>query len=604
MPQKINPDVLELIRGKTARVIGDLQTLLVLVKGLPLAYNRDLAGRQAAAVRLFRHGRRRLEVAAPLVAAGAVEPRRRSPNGSIAGYLDATTLMEYLIRRGVSTTDGPRRGRPPGPHGDRPRSTLRDLALAEPRHAMRPSTRAFTRCWEWKTPSRPCKATDRRPRPKSVDKLSTGSGGWLFADSTYDSPLPSDGRAGQVGEGIPRRQHESIPGRPLRERPSRDPIMVDACRALVLLLVAILLAVRLARGPGAEAQIEAAKAGRRGGRRGCPAEAQAARRGTRGQNARRHRSSPTGVPRRWKPSWQPIPRRPRNGCGRRGAWPRSTGRLWLAAFCKRSWPPSLTNGDWPLSARSWEAGSSWRSAGNRTCGRKAGRWPRRCSGPWPAGPRPGSPGRPGKAVAGSLLRGSIPSPARSSGWRRVGGGRAGGGAGRSRCEKEHRNVRAALVRLGQQAIRPLEGILESGDAGMQVEAIRALGDLAAREEVVLLLPAFAAKDSSPEVRSAAEAAVGKLYGRLPTEAEAAQMLAAYAEGYFDGRRLVREDVPGQAILWSVGPGRSSIVGHELRPARRRPAPGGPFRPPRVLHRSCGRLAPPVVPVDSAGAGGV
>ena len=42
MPQKINPDVLELIRGKTARVIGNLQTLLVLIKGLPLAYNRDL----------------------------------------------------------------------------------------------------------------------------------------------------------------------------------------------------------------------------------------------------------------------------------------------------------------------------------------------------------------------------------------------------------------------------------------------------------------------------------------------------------------------------------------------------------------------------------
>ena len=42
MPQKINPDVLELIRGKTARVVGNLQTLLVLIKGLPLAYNRDL----------------------------------------------------------------------------------------------------------------------------------------------------------------------------------------------------------------------------------------------------------------------------------------------------------------------------------------------------------------------------------------------------------------------------------------------------------------------------------------------------------------------------------------------------------------------------------
>ena len=42
MPQKINPDVLELIRGKTGRVVGNLTALLMLVKGLPLAYNRDL----------------------------------------------------------------------------------------------------------------------------------------------------------------------------------------------------------------------------------------------------------------------------------------------------------------------------------------------------------------------------------------------------------------------------------------------------------------------------------------------------------------------------------------------------------------------------------
>src|SRR6185437_12857488 len=42
MPHKKNPDVLELTRGKTARVVADLQQLLILVKGLPLAYNRDL----------------------------------------------------------------------------------------------------------------------------------------------------------------------------------------------------------------------------------------------------------------------------------------------------------------------------------------------------------------------------------------------------------------------------------------------------------------------------------------------------------------------------------------------------------------------------------
>ncbi len=57
MPQKKNPDVLELIRGRAARVIGAMTTLLVLVKGLPLAYNRDLAGRQRTNLRRIRHGR-------------------------------------------------------------------------------------------------------------------------------------------------------------------------------------------------------------------------------------------------------------------------------------------------------------------------------------------------------------------------------------------------------------------------------------------------------------------------------------------------------------------------------------------------------------------
>ena len=68
MPQKINPDVLELVRGKTARVIGNLQALLVLVKGLPLAYNRDLQEDKAAIFDSVDTVLACLEVAAPLVA--------------------------------------------------------------------------------------------------------------------------------------------------------------------------------------------------------------------------------------------------------------------------------------------------------------------------------------------------------------------------------------------------------------------------------------------------------------------------------------------------------------------------------------------------------
>ena len=68
MPQKINPDVLELTRGKTARVVGNLTRLLVLIKGLPLAYNRDLQEDKEPLFDSADTVRMCLELAAPLVA--------------------------------------------------------------------------------------------------------------------------------------------------------------------------------------------------------------------------------------------------------------------------------------------------------------------------------------------------------------------------------------------------------------------------------------------------------------------------------------------------------------------------------------------------------
>ena len=100
MPQKINPDVLELIRGKTARVVGNLQTLLVLVKGLPLGYNRDLQEATPPLLDSFDTVRASLELAAPLVA-GVELDRAAILERLDGGHLDATTLMEHLIRRGV-----------------------------------------------------------------------------------------------------------------------------------------------------------------------------------------------------------------------------------------------------------------------------------------------------------------------------------------------------------------------------------------------------------------------------------------------------------------------------------------------------------------------
>ena len=100
MPQKVNPDVLELIRGKTARVVGSLQTLLVLVKGLPLAYNRDLQEDKPPLFDAFDTVRASLELAAPLVA-GAELNRTAIEERLDRGHLDATALMEHLIGRGI-----------------------------------------------------------------------------------------------------------------------------------------------------------------------------------------------------------------------------------------------------------------------------------------------------------------------------------------------------------------------------------------------------------------------------------------------------------------------------------------------------------------------
>jgi argininosuccinate lyase len=100
MPQKINPDVLELTRGKSARVIGNLQTLLVLTKGLPLAYNRDLQEDKEPIFDSFDTVELCLELAA-LVVAGATLNRQAIAERLDRGHLDATTLMEWLIQRGI-----------------------------------------------------------------------------------------------------------------------------------------------------------------------------------------------------------------------------------------------------------------------------------------------------------------------------------------------------------------------------------------------------------------------------------------------------------------------------------------------------------------------
>ncbi|HWE35722.1 MAG TPA: argininosuccinate lyase [Isosphaeraceae bacterium] len=105
MPQKKNPDVLELIRGRAARVFGSLSTLLVLVKGLPLAYNRDLQEDKPPLFDAFDTVGSCLDLAA-VVVEGATLRADRIAERLDEGFLDATTLMEHLIRLGVPQRTG------------------------------------------------------------------------------------------------------------------------------------------------------------------------------------------------------------------------------------------------------------------------------------------------------------------------------------------------------------------------------------------------------------------------------------------------------------------------------------------------------------------
>jgi len=105
MPQKKNPDVLELIRGKSARVMADVSQVLLLLKGLPMAYNRDLQEDKLAMFDALDTVVACLELAPAMVTGAELQVDRI--NAQLEdGYLDATALMEYLIKLGVPMRTG------------------------------------------------------------------------------------------------------------------------------------------------------------------------------------------------------------------------------------------------------------------------------------------------------------------------------------------------------------------------------------------------------------------------------------------------------------------------------------------------------------------
>lgn len=100
MPQKKNPDVPETARGKCARVIGDLVQMAVLMKGLPLAYNKDLQEDKEPLFDAIDTVQDTLRAFVEMMA--GVEPNREvMKQACIAGYPTATDLADYLARKGV-----------------------------------------------------------------------------------------------------------------------------------------------------------------------------------------------------------------------------------------------------------------------------------------------------------------------------------------------------------------------------------------------------------------------------------------------------------------------------------------------------------------------
>jgi argininosuccinate lyase len=100
MPQKKNPDVPELVRGKTGRVAGHLLSLLMTMKGLPLAYNRDLQEDKEPLFDALDTVRASVDLMAGLLLELEVRPEKMAA-ALHGGFLTATDLADYLVTRGV-----------------------------------------------------------------------------------------------------------------------------------------------------------------------------------------------------------------------------------------------------------------------------------------------------------------------------------------------------------------------------------------------------------------------------------------------------------------------------------------------------------------------
>jgi argininosuccinate lyase len=100
MPQKRNPDLLELIRGRCGNVYGDLFALMTILKGLPIGYNRDLQEDKRIVFRAYDTVSQCLTMAAAIVNSASYDKEKIEPTLD-RGFLDATSLAEYLVTKGI-----------------------------------------------------------------------------------------------------------------------------------------------------------------------------------------------------------------------------------------------------------------------------------------------------------------------------------------------------------------------------------------------------------------------------------------------------------------------------------------------------------------------
>ncbi|MBQ3735393.1 MAG: argininosuccinate lyase, partial [Candidatus Methanomethylophilaceae archaeon] len=100
MPQKKNPDITELIRGRTGSVIGTLVNMLVMEKGLPLSYNRDLQEDKRPLMDSMESLTQSLTILAPVISTAKFN-RERMRAAVETGFINATDLADYLVVKGV-----------------------------------------------------------------------------------------------------------------------------------------------------------------------------------------------------------------------------------------------------------------------------------------------------------------------------------------------------------------------------------------------------------------------------------------------------------------------------------------------------------------------